>query len=145
MTPHAGDATAGLAPLIAAIDNWYGLVALVVLFVGPQVLAAWNAWRTRKDTRVVREHTENSHADAEHPNLRDELTAARVAAEAAKTASEAAAEASQAAVQLAQTTEQRLTEHIAHADESDERRDAWQLAVEGDLSRLRRPLIRWRT
>jgi hypothetical protein len=145
MTAHT--TTAGLAPVVEAIDSWpAALVAIValILFVGPQGFAAWNAWRARADTRVVREHTENSHADAEHPNLRDELTAARVAAEAAAKQSAAAAEASQKAVSIAQATDTRLTEHIAHADQADDRRDHWQLAVERDLQRLNRPLFAWR-
>jgi hypothetical protein len=33
--------------------------------------------RISRDTRVTREQTENSHADTEYPNLRDEVTAMR--------------------------------------------------------------------
>lgn len=54
------------------------LVALAVASVC--LLTLWHKARPwladiRADTKVVREHTENSHANAENPNLRDDLDA----------------------------------------------------------------------
>ena len=94
---------AGTSPLI-----WLLAVVLVAFITGALAMgAAWianrpvrrqlgevarNARVAAEDARVARTHTENEHKDAEYPNLRDELTAARQAAERAVELAEALAE-----------------------------------------------------
>jgi hypothetical protein len=118
----------------STINSWPAFAAFAVALIfllALQIPNLVSTIRTRRDARVIREQTENSHANAEHPNLRDELTATREASEAATEAAKAAAEAAER-VALA------LDQHVVQAD-------AWQTSVEDDLSRLRRPLFAWRT
>ncbi|MFD2792593.1 hypothetical protein ACFS27_03430 [Promicromonospora vindobonensis] len=117
-------------PDLSSYDSWPAVAALALVLLGFQVPSLVSTIRTHRDTKAIRTHTENEHADADYPNLRDELTATRVAAEAA-------ASAAQDAVTIAKTTDTRLTDHITQAD-------AWQTSVEDDLTRLRRPLLAWR-
>lgn len=121
----------------SAINTWPAVAAFALALLALQIPGLVATFRTRRDTRVIREHTENEHQGAEHPNMRDEITAGR-------RASEAAAAAAQRAVEIAEATEQRLSEHVSHAELVDRRRDEWQTAVEDDLSRLRRPILSWR-
>lgn len=89
---------------------WVWLLGIAV-FAAATVLVAWltnrpmrrklgevarNARVAAQDARIARKHTENEHADAEYPNLRDELTATREAAEKAVAVSERAVELAEA-------------------------------------------------
>lgn len=69
--------------VLIALVNTAGLIVVAVL--GGKKLG-----RIGRDTAVTREQAENEHADAEYPNLRDELTATREVADRAVVASEAA-------------------------------------------------------
>lgn len=133
----AVSAAAAADTAAAAITSWPAVVALLIGVLGAQVPSLVSTVRTHRDTKVIREHTENAHADAEHPNLRDELTATRLAAEAAAQAAQEAATTAAEAKTVATDTAAALERHTAQADE-------WQSAVENDLSRLRRPLFSWR-
>ena len=99
-----------MTPPPTGTSPWVWLLGVAV-FAAATVLVAWltnrpvrrqlgevakNARVAAEDARVARTHTENEHADAEYPNLRDELTATREAAEKAVTASERAVELAEA-------------------------------------------------
>lgn len=114
----------------AAVTTWQGVVALVVLVLGAQTPTWVQAHRTRRDTRVIREQTENNHADAPHPNLREQLDAMHADIRTAASKADEAAK-------VAADTQVALTDHVT----SDE---AWKTSVEGDLARRRRPLLSWR-
>jgi len=117
------------SPDLTAIDSWpAAVVALVVLIL--QVPGLVSTVRTRRDTRAIRAQTENDHADAEHPNLREQLDAMHADIR------QAAARAEEAA-KVASDTQTALTDHVA----SDE---AWKTSVEVDIARRRRPLLSWR-
>lgn len=121
----------------SAVTTWPAFAAFALVLLALQIPNLVSTVRTRRDTRAIRVQTENDHAEADYPGLRDELTATRLAAEASARDSARARE-------IAEATEHRLSEHITHAGEVDARRDSWQAAVEDDLTRLRRPLLGWR-
>lgn len=124
-------------PDLSAYDSWPAVAALALVLLVFQVPNLVSTIRTHRDTKVIREHTENEHDEADYPNMRDELTATRRAAEAAATAA-------QDALRIAGDTRGELGAHIAHAGTVDERRDAWQSAIEDELAQRRRPLLAWR-
>lgn len=77
------------------------------------------------DARTAADQTANAHADAEFPNLRDELTAARASATAAQSNAEQAAADARAARESAHRTERFVTdlaETIRAAEHSQDRR-----------------------
>ena len=114
----------------AAVSTWPGLLAFVAAMLLPHVFTYVQGRRTRRDTRVIREQTENNHANAPHPNMREQLDAMHADIRTA------ASKADQAA-KVAADTQTALTDHVT----SDE---AWKTSVEGDLARRRRPLLSWR-
>lgn len=125
----------------ATVSSWQGVAALAVLILGPHVVTYVQARRTRRDTRIIRDQTENSHANAEFPNLREQLDAmhadirtaaseagaAAAKADAAATEATAAAAKADTAAQVAAVTQTALAAHVAQGD------------------RLRRPLFSWRS
>jgi hypothetical protein len=76
--------------VLIALVNTAGIIVVAVL--GGKKLV-----RIGRDAAVTREQAENEHADAEYPNLRDELTATRAVADRAVAASEAASAEAKAA------------------------------------------------
>lgn len=84
---------------------WVNAALVLVALVGVPLITARVVGRTDRrtlqqaaaDARTSAEQTANNHADAEHPNLRDEITAVlNVARDAARAAQSAAAAASRA-------------------------------------------------
>lgn len=75
-------------PWVDRVLDIAAVVVLVVMVVCAVGFIAWTRWihpaisklqataeKAAKDAAVTREHTENSHANAENPNLRDDLDA----------------------------------------------------------------------
>lgn len=121
----------------STINSWPAFAALLVVLLSFQIPHLVSTVRTRRDTRAIRVQTENEHADAEHPNLREQLDAMHADIRAAATKADTAATQAAEVAAVAHATQAALTEHVAHAD-------AWQVALVEDLRRRRRPLIAWR-
>lgn len=75
-------------PWLDRLLDTAAVIVLVVMVVCAVGFIAWTRWlhpaisklqataeKAAKDAAVTREHTENSHANAENPNLRDDLDA----------------------------------------------------------------------
>lgn len=75
-------------PWLDRLLDTAAVIALLVMVVCAVGFIAWTRWlhpaisklqataeKAAKDAAVTREHTENSHANAENPNLRDDLDA----------------------------------------------------------------------
>lgn len=121
----------------ATVTSWPGVVAFFLAVAAMQAPGLISTIRTRRDARVIRAQTENSHADAEYPNLREQLDAMHTDIRTAATKADAAATKAETAATAAAGAQAALTEHVA----SDE---AWKTSVEDDLARRRRPLLSWR-
>lgn len=117
----------------SAVTSWQGLLAFLALLVWN----GWNSWRSRRDTRAIRAQTENDHADAEYPNLREQLDAMHADIRTAASKADDAASKADTAAKVAADTQSALTEHVAHDE-------AWKVSVEDDLAQRRRPLFSWR-
>lgn len=137
MTPGLDSAAAVSGAVGAAVSTWPGLAALIFIYLAPHAITYVQGRRTKKlaakaatDAGQTREQTENGHADAEYPNLREQLDAMHTDIRQAATRADEAAK-------VATNTQTALTDHVA----SDE---AWKTSVEEDIARRRRPLLSWR-
>lgn len=90
-----------MPPIVPDAPWWANLLLILVVLALVPLTTTWLNRKTRRtlervaaDARTSAEQTANNHAGAEHPNLRDELTAvlsvARDAAQAAQSAAAAA-------------------------------------------------------
>lgn len=115
---------------------WANTLLLLAVALIPVYIARRGAKRTQKtldkvaaNVATTAEQTANSHADAQYPNLRDELTAVRVLAEA-----------TQRTVGLLAEAQQAVREDVGglHSEVRDARRDI--AGVRTDARRDRRAL-----
>jgi hypothetical protein len=92
-----------MPPLIANAPWWANALLVLVALVGVPLVTARIAGRpdrqtlrqVAEDARTSAEQTANNHADAEHPNLRDELTAVLTVSRDAVSAAQSAAAATE--------------------------------------------------
>ncbi|MET4222797.1 hypothetical protein [Oerskovia enterophila] len=82
--------------------------------------------RIGRDAREAREQTANEHADAEYPNLRDELTAMRADLSAGLDRLEAGQKRHDGEIGGIRHTQRQQTDALARLDERMEGRDAEQ-------------------
>lgn len=75
-------ATAGLAPLVAAINSWPAAIVAIVVFIAPHVATYIQGRKTKvlaaqaaADAAQTREQTVNEHQNHPTPNLREQLDA----------------------------------------------------------------------
>ncbi|MFD6094585.1 hypothetical protein ACFWGN_20935 [Oerskovia sp. NPDC060338] len=95
--------------------------ALVAIILGKVKLD-----RIGRDARVSREQTANEHADAEYPNLRDELTAMRGEVSAGLGRLEAGQKRHDSEIGGIRHAQRQQTDALARLDERMEGRDAEQ-------------------
>lgn len=110
-------------PDISTVDSWPAALVAALVVICVQVPNLVATIRARRDTRVIREHTENEHAGHPTPNLREQLDAADIRQE-------------RIAQDLAALTVD-LARHI-------EGESAWREEVERDLRELSLPWWRRR-
>lgn len=118
----------------AAVSTWPGLLALIAVILAPHIATIATLVQGRRtkalaaqaadDAAQTREQTVNEHENHPTPNLRGQL--------------DAQDDRMQRIEDLVTGVADTLSNHIEQAD-------AWQTAVDVELTRRRRPLLSWRS